>query len=150
MVVAAAAAVMNGASQRICTFPKALSGLPCWNVRFEGQSKLNWMYLSKCPEAGEKMTIVISKSTNAQGAEFNNYFTLEQSEKIKNAPKGGGGGAKPNYSLEQESMKDGLIIAMMGLSRGAFLGADGHSAPCDSANLLKYGSAIAKMIRDAK
>jgi hypothetical protein len=79
---------------------------------------------------------------------FRNMFTKED-KAAKNAGGGKFGGAKPNYTTEQEAMKDGMLIAVTGLSTGAFKDGQGAVIQCDSANLKKLGSAIAKIILEA-
>jgi len=81
--------------------------------------------------------------------EFKSYWTTAAKE-LKTKPKGGGfgGGAKPNYSLEQEAYRDGQLAAIKALSAG-LVGSDGKPMELNVVNIRKVSGVLAKDIIDA-
>ena len=117
----------NPPVQEKCRFPKVMEGWPSWNVRFKGESGYPpKMHFQTPPEVGDEIEVRCETDVKEDGKEWKNWFTTEQYKMIVGAPKGGGfgGGAKPNYTPEQEAMRDGQKAAIEAI-KGGLIGKDG-------------------------
>jgi len=141
-IVVAAEPVMNGTVQ---ASDKYITSALKFNIRFDGAQRATWVFCTTAPQAGEEIEVVQLTS-----GEFKSYWTSAAKE-LKTKPKGGGfgGGAKPNYSLEQEAMRDGQRAAIEAI-RGGLIGKDGKPMENTWENIRKVASVAAKDIIDAK
>jgi hypothetical protein len=141
-IVVAAEPVMNGTVQ---ASDKYITSALKFNIRFDGAQRATWVFCTTAPQAGEEIEVVQLTS-----GEFKSYWTTAAKE-LKTKPKGGGfgGGAKPNYSLEQEAMRDGQRAAIEAI-RGGLIGKDGKPMENTWENIRKVASVAAKDIIDAK
>src|SRR6187200_2039105 len=118
----------NPPVQDKCRFPKVMEGWPAWAVKFKGDTGYPLkMYFQNPPAVGDEIEVRCETDVKDDGKEWKNWFTTEQFKLISGAPKGGGfggGGAKPNYSLEQEAMRDGQLAAIEAI-KGGLVGKDG-------------------------
>lgn len=141
-IVVAAEPVMNGAVQ---ASDKYITSALKFNVRFDGAQRATWVFCTTAPQAGEEIEVFQLTS-----GEFKSYWTSAAKE-LKTKPKGGGGfggGAKPNYSLEQEAYRDGQLAAIKALSAG-LVGSDGKPMELNVVNIRKVSGVLAKDIVDA-
>jgi hypothetical protein len=74
------------------------------------------------PAIGEILSEAWIEKKSNNGKTYLTIWTKEQ--KAEKKAFSGGGGAKPNYSLEQEARKDALLIAATFI--GSALGEDGN------------------------
>lgn len=77
---------------------------------------------------------------------FNTILYTAEQKAAK--PTGGGGGARPNYSTEQEAYRDGQNAAIQAI-QGGLLGSDGNKMEMTVANIRKVAPVFAKDIVDA-
>ena len=140
-IVVAAEPVMNGTVQ---ASDKYITSALKFNIRFDGAQRATWVFCTTAPQAGEEIEVFQLTS-----GEFKSYWTTAAKE-LKTKPKGGGfgGGAKPNYSLEQEAMRDGQRAAIEAI-RGGLIGKDGKPMENTWENIRKVASVAAKDIIDA-
>ena len=140
-IVVAAEPVMNGTAQ---ASDKYITSALKFNVRFDGAQRATWVFCTTAPQAGEEIEVVQLTS-----GEFKSYWTSAAKE-LKTKPKGGGGfggGAKSNYSREEEAYRDGQLAAIIALSGG--FGKDGKALDKTLENIRKLAPVLAKDILDA-
>lgn len=146
-IVVASAPVMDGTKQ---AHDKYATAALKYKVRFDGATQPSFTFCISEPQAGEEIEVHFFTSTNAEGKSFTSYWTTEaKALKSASSGRGGGGGAKPNYTTEQEAMKDGMLIAIVGLSTKSFMTKEGTPMHCNADNLKMLGGAIAKIILEA-
>ena len=141
-IVVAAEPVMNGTAQ---ASDKYITSALKFNVRFDGAQRATWVFCTTAPQAGEEIEVVQLTS-----GEFKSYWTSAAKE-LKTKPKGGGGfggGAKSNYSREEEAYRDGQLAAIQAI-QGGLLGSDGNKMEMTVANIRKVAPVFAKDIVDA-
>lgn len=133
-IVAACAPVMDGDKQ---ARDKYIQSALKYNIRFDGISSPTWVFATTEPQPGEEIEVILLTSTNAEGKTFTSYWTAAAKE-LKSKPRGGfpGGGAKSNYSLEQEAYRDSRRDAIAAIS-GRLVGKDGHPLAMTSENIAR-------------
>lgn len=135
----------GGGPQWVAKFPPG-KGLPEWDVRTDEFPTTMKMVSQIQPAAGEILQEAWVEQKTAKGKTYLTIWTKEQ--KAEKKAGGFGGGKGPNYSLEQEAYKDGLLCAIQAI-RGGIVGRDGSLMPMEYANIKKLAAAFSKDILEA-
>lgn len=145
---------MNKANtaQEVGEFPPE-KGYKAWGIKCNGESnKWYTLFANEKPEVGSVLSIrrFVTVAEGSTEEKYPKWMLESDYKKISSAPRGGGfgGGAKPNYSLEQEAYRDGQAAAIRAL-QGGVLGKDGNQMPFTYANIKQLASFLAKDIVDA-
>jgi hypothetical protein len=120
-----------------------------WGVKFGVNPQWSNLFTNEPPKEGDPVKVwEYWKEENGE-KKFVKWFLDADYQRIKGARKGGGypAGMKPNYSLEQEAMRDGQKAAIDALC-GGLEGKDGMMK-LTLPNIRLVASALAKDIVDA-
>ncbi len=109
---------MNKANtaQEVGEFPPE-KGYKAWGIKCNGETnKWYTLFANDKPEVGSVLSIrrFVTITEGSTEEKYPKWMLESDYKKISSAPRGGGfggGGAKPNYSVEQEAMRDGMLIA---------------------------------------
>lgn len=123
-----------------------------WDTIFEETGNLKITVCAKaCPATGTVYDGAwIDQAENKKSPQypFRTMFTKEEKAAKDSAPRPGGG-AKPNYTLEQESYKDGQIAAITAI-QGGLKGSDGKDMEMTLPNIRRVAAALQGDILAAK